>query len=987
MPIPAAAVPCKALPCHPATSEAPKPIPIPPAPTTPVLGESGKTPRLTLLTPAEFAHTCKLENLPVFHLETVTPEVTGQSASTTPDPGSLYSIPEQYHDFANVFSKVKASVLADHRLYDLKITLEDGTAPPLGPVYSLSQEELKALHKFIDENVAMGFITPSRSSHGAPVLFIKKKDSSLRLCVDFRGINRITKKDRYPLPLISDLLNAPHKACIYTKINLWHAYHLVRIATRDEWKTVFRTRYGSFEWKVMPEGLTNTPAGFQCFMNDIFADMIDISVVVYLDDILVYSDDTAQHVAHVREVLRRLRKNELYARADKCEFHTTSCEYLRYMLSLSGLGMAQNKIQAIQDWPEPRKVRDVQSFLSFVNFYRRFIYGYSMITVPLTRLTKKDVPWDWSDECRTSFNTLKKAFTTAPVLTHWIPDMPIMIETDASDYALAAVMSIRTQDGDFHPVTYLSKTFDEAEKNYDVHDKELTAINAAFRHWRHYLEGSGTPIDIVTDHCNLQYFSTTKVLMRRQAWVLEFLSQFNLVICFRPGKLSTKPDTLTRRWDVYPKEGSSDYARINPQNLRPVFTNDQLASSLRTTVLQGPVLHSTLIMDAEQLHNNIRADLQSDPTALEHLSSTANPHWVTSPDGLLRCDDRIYVPDSRNLHLRVLQYSHDHLLSGHFGQTKTLYKVWRHYMWPGLPEFIKNYCKSCTTCSRAKPQRHRPYGLLKQLPVPERPWNSISMDFIEQLPLSSGYTSILVIVDRLSKQSLFIPTHDTITSHDLAQLFVLHVFSKHGVPSHVTSDRGSEFVSHFFRSLGTALNMKLHFMSGYHPEGDGQTERTNQTLEQYLQVYCNYQQDNWSSLLPLAEFAYNNTPSSTMGVTPFFTNKGYHPNLTVHPECDLTSARAREFITDLDELHTELRTHMADAQKRYQGTVDSRRLPAPAFTIGSKAFVKAKFFRMTQPSKKLADKFLGPYEVIAQPGTQELVGQLLGWPSHTEKLS
>src|SRR5467141_3386715 len=204
-------------------------------------------------------------------------------------------------------------------------------------------------------------------------------------------------------------------------------------------------------------------------------------------------------------------------------------------------------------------------------------------------------------------------------------------------------------------------------------------------------------------------------------------------------------------------------------------------------------------------------------------------------------------------------------------------------------------------------QRHRPYGLLKQLPIPEKPWNSISMYSIEKLPPSSGYTLILVIVDHLSKQSLFIPTHDTITSAQFMQLFILHIFSKHGVPSHVTSDCGTEFVSHFFRSLGTALDMKLHFTSGYHPEGDRQTERTNQTLEQYLRVYCNYQQDNWSELLPLAEFAYNNTPSATTGITPFFANKGYHPNLTVHPERDLASARACDFVTDLDELHQELR--------------------------------------------------------------------------------
>ena len=199
---------------------------------------------------------------------------------------------------------------------------------------------------------------------------------------------------------------------------------------------------------------------------------------------------------------------------------------------------------------------------------------------------------------------------------------------------------------------------------------------------------------------------------------------------------------------------------------------------------------------------------------------------------------------------------------------------------------------------------HRPYGLLKQLPVPKKPWNSISLDFIEKLPLSSsGYTAILVIVDYLSKQGLFIPTHDTITSQQLAQLFVLHVFSKHRIPSHITSDRGPEFVSHFFHSLGITLDMKLHFTSGFHPEGDGQIEQTNQTLEQYIQVYCNYQQDNWDELLPLAEFAYNNMPSATTGITPFFANKRYHPNLTVHPKHDLASTCVRDFVTDLDKLH------------------------------------------------------------------------------------
>ena len=232
------------------------------------------------------------------------------------------------------------------------------------------------------------------------------------------------------------------------------------------------------------------------------------------------------------------------------------------MLSPNSLLMAQNKIQAIQDWPKPRKVRDIMSFLRFANFYCRFIYGYSEITVPLTQLTRKDVPWVFSDDCWESFKKLKKAFVTAPVLTHWIPDTPIMVETDASDYALAAVLPIQTPDGNYHPVAFHSRTFKDTETNYDVHDKELTTIYDTFKRWHHYLKGAGTPIDVITDHCNLQYFSTTKVLSCRQAQCLEYLSQFNMVIRFRPRNLSTKPDTLTHHWDIYPKEGSSDYASV-----------------------------------------------------------------------------------------------------------------------------------------------------------------------------------------------------------------------------------------------------------------------------------------------------------------------------------------------------------------------------------------------------------------------------------------
>jgi len=962
------------------TSVSSGPVPGPETLTTPAPIEASAPPVLPVTPPhisligaAAFVCASKLPGSKVYRFQLSTPEVDARSASTS-DPINLSNIPEEYHDFADVFSKSRAEKIPEHRPYDLKIDLEPGQSIPPGPMYSLSPLELQTLRDFIDKHLSIGLIRPTSSPHGAPVLFIKKKDGSLRLCVDYRALNRITRKDRYPLPLTADLLDAPRKARVYTKIDLRTAYHLLRVAEGDEWKTVFRTRYGSYEWLVVIEGLTNAPAAFQHFMNDIFADMLDVSVIVYLDDILIYSDNMDDHRKHVREVLRRLRHNGLYAKPEKCSFHTDSVDYLGFILSPEGLTMDQAKVKVIQDWPEPRRVKDVQSFLGFANFYRRFINDYAKIVIPLTRLTRKSIPFQFSEKAREAFVNLKNAFTTAPILSHWIPEAPIIVETDASDYAIAAILSIITPDEEVHPVAFYSRSLSTSELNYDTHDKELLAIFAAFTTWRHYLEGPAAPVDVVTDHKNLEYFSSTRMLTRRQARWSEYLSQFNFIIRFRPGKLGAKPDALTRRWDVYPKEGDSDYASVNPQNFRPVFTSEQLASSLRASTLAEPVIRAAVVMDEARLHEDILSSLPNDPIALEKLnrakSDDPDPRWTLNSEGLLCKDNRIYVPDSDDLRLRVLQYKHDHILAGHFGQNKTITLIRRQYTWPGLRSFVINFCKSCTTCARAKAPRHKPYGTLQQLPIPEQPWNSISMDFIEKLPESSGYTAILVVVDRLTKQTIFIPTHDTITSPQLAELFVLHVFSKHGVPSHVTSDRGSEFVSHFFRSLGKALDMRLHFTSGYHPEGDGQTERMNQTLEQYLRIYCNYQQDNWSSLLPLAEFAYNNALNATTGISPFFANKGYHPNITVHPERDLSSARARDFAVDLDQLHQELRLQIAAAQKCYQGPADSRRTPSPDFQIGQEVLVRSEYFRSTRPSKKLSDKYFGPYPIIAQVGKQ-----------------
>jgi hypothetical protein len=898
------------------------------------------------------------------------PDVRANSASAKPASETGSNIPSDYHDYLDVFSKDASNRLPEHRPYDLRIELDDETEIPTGPIYSLSEVEQTALREYIQENLTKGHIRSSSAPGGAPVLFVRKADGSLRLCVDYRRLNRLTRKDKYPLPLISGTLDRLRTAKHFSKLDLRVGYSNVRIADGDEWKTAFRTRYGTYEYLVMPFGLTNAPAAFQRFMNDIFSDLLDVYVVVYLDDILIYSENMADHKKHVQEVLRRLRANDLFCKPEKCEFHASEIEYLGYIIKADGISMDQKKVKAILDWPVPKTVKQIQSFLGFANFYRRFVYAYSNITIPLTRLTKKTVTWNWDTKCQNAFEALKTAFTEAPILHHFDPELPRVVETDASDYAVAAILSHLLPSGELKPVAFLSRSLQQAELNYDTHDKELLAIFEAFSDWRHYLEGSEEPIDVVTDHKNLEYFSTTKVLTRRQARWSEYLSRFNLLIRFRPGKQGGKPDALTRRHDVYLKRGDSGYAGANPQNFKPMFSSEQLRSSLRATYAEEVFLRAGSIADITQTRQLIRDSYIDDEVAQRIRSNLGTDQaigWSTSDDGFLLYRNRVYVPPTGDIRLRILRERHDHQLAGHPGQNKTTKSIANEYYWPDLRQSVRQYVQSCITCGRNKPRRHKPYGSLQPLPLPDRPWDSISMDFIEELPNSNGNNSILVVVDRLSKQVVFIPTTVNCSAEDVARLFLIHVFSKHGVPQHVSSDRGSEFVSHFFRSLSALLGITIHFTSGYHPEANGQVERMNQSLEQYLRIYCSYHQDNWDELLPLAEFTHNNTPSDSTGISPFYANKGFNPNLTVYPDSEISSVRARDYAVNIADLQLLLKDELKIAQDRFVRSGNQQRSPPPDLKPGDKVYVLAKHIKTTRPTPKLSEKYIGPYTILAKP--------------------
>ena len=387
------------------------------------------------------------------------------------------------------------------------------------------------------------------------------------MCVDYRGLNAITRKNRTPLPLINEALDRVRESRVFTKLDLRGAYNLVRIAAGDEWKTAFRTRYGLFEYKVVPFGLTNAPAALQHMMNDGLRDMLDVTVTIYLDDILIYSSDPSKHEEHVREVLRRLITLQLFAKAEKCEFSKTEVDFLGFRISTTGISLSPSELDAIASYPTPATTKDVERFMGFANAYRRFVPTYSRIAIPLYA-PKKNTPFKWKDNCEEAFQTLKSAFTSSPVLRHFQPTAETVIETDSSALTVSAILSQEDADGNRHPVAYHSRKMTAPEGNYGPRDWESLAIVDAVKKWRHYLE-SLTSFTVITDHETLKYFTTSRSLTRRQVRWSAAINHHKYSIQYRPGRLNQQCDALSRRSDYF-----SSTAQLPPAPLlNPITIN------------------------------------------------------------------------------------------------------------------------------------------------------------------------------------------------------------------------------------------------------------------------------------------------------------------------------------------------------------------------------------------------------------------------------
>lgn len=705
-------------------------------------------------------------------LSTISP-MKVQVVTLDPESTNIPNLPKEYHDLITAFSKVQANTLPPHRSHDCAIDLIPGSSPPWGRIFPLSLPESEAMAKYIKEELEKGFIRPSTSPASAGFFFVRKKDGGLRPCIDYRGLNEITVKFRYPLPLVPSALEQLRTAQYYTKLDLRCAYNLIRIREGDEWKTAFSTTNGHYEYRVMPFGLVNSPSVFQSFVNDIFRDMLNRTVIIYIDDILIYSDTLEEHVQHVRAVLQRLIEHQLYAKAEKCEFHTTSTTFLGYVISPEGVAMDESKVNAVLKWSVPRTLKELQRFLGFANFYRRFIRNFSSVVSPLTSMVKKGTHrLHWAETALQAFQELKRRFVTAPILHHPDPSLQFLVEVDASNTGIGAILSQRqSSTAKLHPCAFYSRKLNAAERNYDVGDRELLAMKAAFEEWRHWLEGANFPFSVLTDHKNLEYLRSAKHLNPRQArWSL-FFSRFDFSVTYRPGSKNTKADALSR---IHEDEQISS----EPESILPF------------KVIIAPVQWD--IMTLIQQHNS------------QHAPPTTCP------------PDKVYVPPT--LRDQILNHTHCLPSSGHPGITATIHLLQNRFWWESLPKDTIAFIQQCQTCNAHKTPRQLPAGLLQPLPIPQRPWSHIAIDFITDLPVSQGNTVILTVIDRFSKACRLIPLPKLPTALQTAELLCNWVFRLYGLPEDIVSDRGPQFTSRLWKAFFQALNVNVSLTSGYHPQ-------------------------------------------------------------------------------------------------------------------------------------------------------------------------
>ncbi|KAK7884344.1 hypothetical protein WMY93_027467 [Mugilogobius chulae] len=633
----------------------------------------------------------------------------------------------------------------------------------------------------------------------------------------------------------------------------------------------------------------------------------------YINDSLA----AEEHMVHVRQVLQRLLENKLYVKAEKCEFNVQSVSFLGYIIGCGQVKPDPSKIQAVADWPRPQNRKQLQRFLGFANFYRRFVRNYSQLASPLTRLTSSNLSFIWDLDTEQAFQNLKRQFTSAPVLVHPDPALQFIVEVDASDSGVGAVLSQRSpSDQKLHPCAFFSRKLSSAERNYTIGDRELLAVKLALEEWRHYLEGAEVPFIVWTDHKNLSYIQSAKRLNSRQArWAL-FFGRFNFTITYRPGTRNTKPDALSRQFS------STD----SPDPVESIVPSSCVVASITW-----------------------------------EIKSKVQEAQATDPDPGNGPSDCLYVPQS--VRSQVLQWGHDSSFACHPGMGRTLVLLRRHFWWPTMERDTRDYVLACTVCARNKTSNQKPAGRLHPLPVPSRPWSHIAIDFVSGLPVSHGKAVILTIIDRFSKSVHFVPLEKLPSALETADLLVQHVFRLHGTPLDIVSDRGPQFISQVWRGFCQALGAKVSLSSGFHPQTNGQCERANQNLEASLRCVASQNPSDWSLYLPWVEYAHNSLPSASTGMSPFECALGYLPPMFPEQERDVAVPSVKDHILRCRHIWNCTKAALLRSVERNRQIADKHRIPSPSYQPGQKVWLAAKDIPLKVESKKLAPRFIGPFEV------------------------